>query len=141
MIKIITKPIITEGGFNNNFIKCESQGDRYRDLSVEGYLKKIRLNKKNIINNLKETADTRKIKLAVKIMLKSLKDDREEKICNYGTTLLTEDIINVIFYVLLMQYQEEMVVNMRGSEFIYDYVDKLCYGCHKIPLDKKGTCV
>ena len=54
---------------------------------------------------------------------------------------LTEDIINVIFYVLLMQYQEEMVVNMRGSKFIYDYVDKLCYGCHKIPLNKKGTCV
>ena len=28
MIKIITKPIITEGGFNNNFIKFESQDYR-----------------------------------------------------------------------------------------------------------------
>ena len=76
-------------------------------------------------------------------MLKSLKDDREEKNIHLWLDAVlvmigdsTEDIINTI-HVLLMQYQEKIVVNVSDNEFIYDYVDKHYYGCHKIPLNIK----
>ena len=44
------------GGINfwsNNYIECESNGDRNKTLSVEEYLNKIRPYLKNIINNFK----------------------------------------------------------------------------------------
>lgn len=31
-----------------------------------------------------------------------------------------------------------MVEKMRGNSFIFDYVDRLYYGCHRNKLSRKG---
>ena len=41
--------------WSNNYIECESKGDKNKTLSFEEYLNKIRSYLKDIINNLKKT--------------------------------------------------------------------------------------
>ena len=47
------KPVRVNNFQSNHCIENESNGDRYKTISVEGYLNKIRSYFKNIINNLK----------------------------------------------------------------------------------------
>ena len=47
------KPIITESAFNNNYIQYESRGNKYKMLTVNEYLDKIRPDLRDIINDHK----------------------------------------------------------------------------------------
>ena len=49
------KPARASNFWSNNYIEYESNGDGNKTLSVEEYLKKIRLYLKNILNNLKKS--------------------------------------------------------------------------------------
>ena len=49
----------------------------------------------------------------------------------------TNDIINELFKSSLKKYQEGLETKMRGRDFVFEDVDLLCYGLHKISL-KRG---
>ena len=67
------KPVQIEIFWSNNFIEYESKGDRNKTGPIEGYLFKIRLYVKGILNNLQKS-DTWKIELTVAINFVSSKD-------------------------------------------------------------------
>ena len=51
----------------------------------------------------------------------------------------TKNLIKVIFRALLPNYPENMTEKIKGSNFAFNCVDKLYYGCSKIALEKGGT--
>ena len=66
------KIIVRVNNFSSNkYIEHESNGDRTKTLSVEGYLNKISLYLKDMINNLKKS-DTWKIQLTLQIANNSI---------------------------------------------------------------------
>ena len=48
------KPVRVDNFYSNNYIECESNGDRNKTLSIKEYLQIIRPCLKDIINNLKK---------------------------------------------------------------------------------------
>ena len=44
-----------------------------------------------------------------------------------------------LFNSLLQRYQKGLEVSMRGSDFIFDYVEPLNYIFHKIDLKRGGS--
>ena len=51
----------------------------------------------------------------------------------------TDEITEELFKSLLQRYQAGLVESMRGSEFISDNVDALCYNLNKISLSRGGS--
>ena len=50
----------------------------------------------------------------------------------------TKNLINAIFGYLFEGYQENIAEKRKGSDFVFDYVDKLYYNCHKKSLNRGG---
>ena len=48
------KPVRVDNFYSNNYIECESNGDRNKTRSIKEYLEIIRSCLKDIINNLKK---------------------------------------------------------------------------------------
>ena len=51
----------------------------------------------------------------------------------------TNEIIKNLFNSLLQRYQKRLEVSMRGSDFIFDYVESLNYIFHKVDLKNSGS--
>ena len=51
----------------------------------------------------------------------------------------TNDIINELFKSFSKRYQEKLETKMKGSNFVFESVDWLYYGLHKISLNKGGS--
>ena len=49
------------------------------------------------------------------------------------------EIIKNLFDSLLKRYHEELQVSMRGSEFVFDYLESLNYIFHKVDLKRSGS--
>ena len=112
---------------SNNYIECESNGDRNKTLSVEENLYKIRPYLRDITNVLKQS-DTWKIQLTITLNFISSKDDNDEgcvmhsKSDNIEIMISneTDKIIEKLFNSLKNRYQNNLQ-SMRGSEFVLDY--------------------
>ena len=65
--------------YSNNYIENESIGDRNKTLSFKEYLKEIKRNLKDIINNLKKF-DAWNVQLIVAINFIFSKETKEEKV-------------------------------------------------------------
>ena len=121
------KPVRVNNFLSNNYIECESNGDRNKTLSVEEKLYKIRPYLRDIINVLKQS-DTWKIQLTITINFISSKDDNNEgcvmhsKSDNIEIIISneTDKIIEKLFNSLKNRYQNNLQ-SMRGSEFVLDY--------------------
>ena len=50
-----------------------------------------------------------------------------------------KEIIKDVFESFLQKYQEGLEESMRGSEFVYDSVDVLCYNLYKVSLSRAGS--
>ena len=127
------KPVRVGNFWSNNYIEYESNGDRYKILSVEEYLNKIRLYLKNIINDLKKS-DTQKIQLTIAVKFISSKDNDEEPGMHSkrdNIEIMTNDksdeVIEKLFESLLNRYQIGLKTSRRGSGFIFDCVQLLYY--------------
>lgn len=48
-------------------------------------------------------------------------------------------MIKIILRSILSEIQDNLPEKMKGSKFIYDYVDRLYYSCHKITLNCGGS--
>ena len=93
--------------WTNNYIKCESNGDKNKSLSLKKNLNKIRPHLKDIINDLKKS-DTWKIQVKIAIDFISSKDSDEEcvmysKSDNVQTMIndKAEEVIQELFESLL----------------------------------------
>ena len=121
------KPVRVNNFLSNNYIECESNGDRNKTLSVEEKLYKIRPYLRDIINVLKQS-DTWKIQLTITLNFISSKDDNDEgcvmhsKSDNIEIMISneTDKIIEKLFNSLKNRYQNNLQ-SMRGSEFVLDY--------------------
>ena len=141
------KAVRVNNFWSNNHIEYKSNSDRYKTLSVEEYLDKIRSYLRDIINDLKQS-DTWKIQLTITINFSSSKDDNDEycvmhsKSNNIEIMISdeTDEIIDKLFNSLKNRYQNNLQ-SMRGREFAYDHVQLLHYKCHKINLNRGGSCI
>ena len=51
----------------------------------------------------------------------------------------TNEIIKNLFNSLLQRYQKGLEESMKGSDFVFDYVESLNYIFHKIDLKRSGS--
>ena len=131
---------------SNDHIEYKSNGDRYKILSVEEYLDKIRTYLKEIINDLKESG-TWKIQLTIAINFISSRDDNDEervmhsKSDNIEIMISKEahEVIEELFDSLKNRYQNNFETKMRNSEFVFDYVRLLYHKCHRINFSRGGS--
>ena len=121
------KPVRVNNFWSNNYIEYKSNNNRYKILSVEEYLDKIRPYLKDI-NNLKKS-DTWQIQLTITINFISSKDDNDEdcvmhhsksdniEIMSSGEA---DEVIEELFDSLKNRYQNNIETKMRNSEFVFD---------------------
>ena len=89
-----------------------------------------------------------KIQLIVKINFISSKNSNEtrdmySKSDNFEIMMGvdTNEIIKNLFNSILQRYQRGLRESMRGSDFVFDYVESLNYIFHKIDIKRSGSCI
>ena len=114
-------------------------------ISVEEYFYKIRPYLRDTKSNLKQS-DTGKTQLTTTIDFISSKDDNDEervmhsKRDNIEIMISDEgdEVIKKLFDSLKNRYQNDLQ-SMRGSEFVFTYVQVLYYKCYKINFNCGGS--
>ena len=98
---------------------------------------------KNIINNLKKF-DTWKIQLTIaNNFISSLNNDEERVMHSKSNNIEimindeTDEGIEELFDSIKNRYQNNLE-SMKGSDFVFDYVQLLYYECHKINPKRGG---
>ena len=98
---------------------------------------------RDVIINLQKS-DTWKIQLTIAINILSSKDVDEERVKHSKTVNIAfmsfdngNEVVNQLFESLLSRYLIGLETLLRGSDFIFDSVQLLCYKCHKINF-KRG---
>ena len=98
----------------------------------------------DIINDHKTHGEW-KIKLTMAINFMSFKDSDETRTIHRksnNTKIIigneTNEIIKELFESPLQRYQEGLEESMRGSKFVFDIIDLLCYELYKISLNRGG---
>ena len=96
--------------------------------------------------NDKRKSGERKIQLVLNINFVSSKNfndyrDMHSKSDNVEILMGTDNdkIIKVRYDSLLQRYQKGLQESMRGSDFVFDYVESLNYIFHKIDLKRCGS--
>ena len=138
------KPTLFKSGYNNNYIRYESKGDKI--LTVEEYLGLIEPYLADMINDYKSKGEW-KIQLTAEINFISLKPDYNEtrimhtKSDNEEIMIGsdTSDAIKELFKSFLQRYQESLQEKMKGSDFESDGVNLLYYDFNKISLNRGGS--
>ena len=97
---------------------------------------------RKLINDKKKSGEW-KIQLIMKINLISSKyfiesRDMYSKSDNFEGSN-TNEIIRDLFNSILRRYQGDLRESMRGSEFMFDYVESLNYIFHKVDLKRSGS--
>ena len=99
----------------------------------------------DIINNHK-TQGKWKIQLTIAISYISSKDSDDTRIMRYKSDNIeimmgseTGETIEELFESLLQEYQGGLEESMKGSEYIFDSVNSLCYKLHKTSLNRSGS--
>ena len=138
------KPKLVISGYNNNYIRYESKGDKI--LTVKEYLALIEQYLRELINYFKNKGEW-KIQLTAEINFISLKpgsdetrvmhtkSDNEEIMVGSDTS----DVIKELFKSFLQRYQEGLQEKMKGSDFEFDGVNLLCYDFNKISINRGGS--
>ena len=137
------KPIIVNGAFSNNYIQCESKGNKDKKFTVNEHLDIIRPYLRDMINDHKTQSEW-KIQVTIEINFISSNPDFDEtrtmraRSDNIDIMLgsETDEIIEDLFKSLCKRYQEGLEESMRGSEFILDGVDALYYDLNKVSLSR-----
>ena len=141
--KDVHKPIKISVAFSDNFVEYQSTGNR--SISIARYLNNITEHLRKLINDKKKSEEWR-IQLIMKINFISSRDfiesrDMYNKSDNFeimrGSS--TNEIIRGLFNSILRRYQGGSHESMRGSEFVFDYVESLNYIFHKGDLKRSGS--
>ena len=135
------KPKFVKSGYNNNYIRYESKGDKI--LTVKEYLALIQKYLAGLINDYKSKGEW-KIQLTAEINFTSLKPDSNETRIMHTKSdneeimvgSNTSDVIKELFKSFLQRYQEGLQEKMKGSDFEFDGVNLLYYNFNKISLNR-----
>ena len=138
------KPKLTKGGYDNNYTQYESKGDRI--LSIQEYLALIEKYLRELINQYKNEGEW-KIQMIAEINFISLKPGSDETRVMYTRSdneefmsgSDTNEVIKLLFRLLLQKYQGNLKNKMRGSDFGFDGVNLLYYNLNKISLNRGGS--
>ena len=138
------KPKFVKSGYNNNYTRYESKGDKI--LTVKEYLGLTEPYLADMITDYKSKGEW-KIQLAAEINFTSLKPDSNEtrlmhtKSDNEEIMVAsdTNDVIKELFKSFLHRYQEGLQEKMKGSEFEFDGVNLLYYDFNKTILNGGGS--
>ena len=135
------KPKFVKSGYNNNYIRYESKGDKI--LTVKEYLALIQKYLAGLINDYKSKGEW-KIQLTAEINFTSLKPDSNEPRIMHTKSdneeimvgSDTSDVIKELFKSFLQRYQEGLQEKIKGSDFEFDGVNLLYYNFNKISLNR-----
>ena len=138
------KPKFVKRGYNNNYTRYESKGDKI--LTVKEYLSLIEPYLADIINDYKSKGEW-KIQLTAEINFTSLKpDSNETRIMhtksNNEEIMIgsdTNEVIKELFKSFLQRYQESLQEKTKDSEFEFDGVNLLHYDFNKTSLNRGGS--
>ena len=141
---LIYKPTIVKSGYNNNYIKYRSKGDKL--LTIEEYLDLIEPYLRELINDHKSKGEW-KIQLTAQINFISLRPGSDETRVMHTRSVNeefmngndTDEIIKERFKSLLERYQENLQEKMRDSDFAFDGVNFLYYDFNKISIGRGGS--
>ena len=130
---------------NNNYIEYESNGDKNRNLSLGECFNNFNFYFRNIMIDL-QNSDTWKIPLAIANNFISSEDVEEESLMhstNHNIKLApyndVNEVINELFASLLSRYKENLEKSMRGSNFIFDSVQRLYCKCHEVNFKRDDS--
>ena len=113
--------------WNNNYIEYENNGDKNRNLSLDGDLNKIETYLRKIINNL-QNSDRWKIQLTIAINFVSSKDTVEERVMLFSDNIKftsyseVNDVTEKLLKLLHSKYQDGLETSIKGSDFVFDSV-------------------
>ena len=144
--KDVYKPIKISGAFSDNFVEYQSNGNRDRSISIARYLNNIKEHLKKLIEDKKKSGEW-KIQLIMKINYyissRNFIESRDmySKSDNFEIMMgsNTNEIIRNLFNSILRRYHGGLQVSMRGSEFVFDYIESLNYIFHKVDLKRSGS--
>ena len=92
---------------------------------------------------VEETPSKWKIQLTMAINIISSKDSEETRTIHTKSNNVEimmgseiDEIIEELFKSFLQKYQEGLEESLRGSKFVYDSVDTLCYNLNKVSLSR-----
>ena len=140
------KPKLVKSGYNNNYIRYESKGDKI--LTVKEYLALIEQYLRELINYYKNKGEW-KLQLTAEINFISLKPGSDETRIMHTrsdneeimTGSDTNEVIKGLFESLLQKYEENLEEKMKGSDFEFDGVNLLYYDFNKISINRGGSCI
>ena len=139
------KPVKDYEAFDGNFIEYQNNGDRDKSISTARYLRIIRGYLKKMVDSKKKSGEW-KIQLIMKINFISSRNfiesrDMYSKSDSFEIMMgaNTNEIIKNLFNSLLRRYQGGLQESMRGSDFVFYYVESLHYIFHKIDMKRSGS--
>ena len=134
-----------KSGYNNNYTRYESKGDKI--LTVKEYLGLIEPYLADMITDYKSKGEW-KIQLTAEINFTSLKPNSDEtrimhtksdnKEIMVGSD--TNEVVKELLKSFLQRYQEGLQEKIKGSEFEFDGVNLLYCDFNKTSLNRGGSC-
>ena len=139
------KPILVKSGYNGNYVRYESKGDRILTLIEYIFLIALKYLRK-LINYYKNKGEW-KLQLITEFNFTSLKPGSDETHIMHTRRDNIEiiigddndDIIEELFRSFLQKYEENLQNKMRVSDFEFDGVIFLYYDFNKISLNRGGS--
>ena len=131
--------------YDDSYVEYKSDSKKDKSISIARYLNNIREHLRKLIYCKKKNGEW-KIQLIMKINFISPRDfiesrDMYSKSDNFeimrGSN--TNEIIIDLFNSILRRYQGGLQESMRGSEFVFDYVESLNDIFHKLDLKRSGS--
>ena len=93
-----------------------------------------------------QSSDTWKIHLIIAINFIFSKDTEEERVMHSTSVNIKftpynneNEVVNELFDLLRLKYQDNLNTSMRGSDFIFDSVQLMYYKCHKVNYKRVGS--
>ena len=140
--KNVYKPIKISGAFSDNFGEYKSNSKKDKSISIAGYLNKIREYLRKMRDDKRRIGEW-KTHLIMKINFISSRNfsetrDMHSKFDNVEIMMGvdTNETIKKRFNSLLQRYQKGLEESMRGSDFVFYYVQSLNYIFHKIDMKR-----
>ena len=138
------KPKLSKSGYNKNYVKHESKGDK--TLTLKEYLNLTEKYLRELIEEYKRKGEW-KVQLTIEVKFISLKPGSDETriMCTRSDNIEimfgddNDDIIDQLFESLLQKYEENLQNKMRGSEFEFDGVNFIYYDFNKTSIKRGGS--
>ena len=139
------EPKEVKTAFDGNYILYESRGNKDAKLALYEYFDKIKAYLQDIINEYKFKGEW-KIQIIIKIVFVSFIDKNETQVMHTKSDNIeimngidTRDVINEVIDWFMKRYQEGLETKMKGSRYIFEYIDLLEYHLHKINLHRGSS--